>query len=248
MIKSSNWIFGAGILTALLGAGVIISGGCGGAGGLITTGTTATDGGTRGCTAQDYSPNYVGELRSPASTKLRYWDGFPLRIFVRQTQEWNTQRENAAFRGFDTWSIALQDRVTFTVVTRESDADIILSFVQQNILGDRTVGLTTSTYEVNTFRMLNAEIQLAVNSPFEGQGFDLSDIQSTALHEMGHALGIAGHSPSEDDVMYFANTKSELSASDINTLLTSYCNSFGTRSRQPGKRAASGPVRTEVIP
>ena len=47
---------------------------------------------------------------------------------------------------------------------------------------------------------------------------------ATARHELGHALGIWGHSPSETDVMYFSQVRHppQISARDINTLKRIY--------------------------
>ena len=49
-------------------------------------------------------------------------------------------------------------------------------------------------------------------------------IQSAARHEIGHALGIWGHSPLETDTMYFSQVRrpAPISARDINTLKRVY--------------------------
>ncbi|NER35175.1 MAG: peptidase [Oscillatoria sp. SIO1A7] len=49
-------------------------------------------------------------------------------------------------------------------------------------------------------------------------------IQSAASHEIGHALGIWGHSPLETDTMYFSQVRrpGPISARDINTLKRVY--------------------------
>ncbi len=49
-------------------------------------------------------------------------------------------------------------------------------------------------------------------------------VTSAARHEFGHALGIWGHSPTETDVMYFAQVREPppISARDINTLKRIY--------------------------
>lgn len=47
---------------------------------------------------------------------------------------------------------------------------------------------------------------------------------ATARHELGHALGIWGHSPHETDVMYFSQVRNPppISARDVNTLKQIY--------------------------
>jgi predicted Zn-dependent protease len=47
---------------------------------------------------------------------------------------------------------------------------------------------------------------------------------ATARHELGHALGIWGHSPLETDTMYFSQVRNspQISARDINTLKRIY--------------------------
>jgi predicted Zn-dependent protease len=47
---------------------------------------------------------------------------------------------------------------------------------------------------------------------------------ATARHELGHALGIWGHSPFQTDTMYFSQVRNspQISARDINTLKRIY--------------------------
>jgi predicted Zn-dependent protease len=49
-------------------------------------------------------------------------------------------------------------------------------------------------------------------------------IASAARHEFGHALGIWGHSPQPEDVMYYSQVQSppNISPRDINTLKKIY--------------------------
>jgi hypothetical protein len=71
-------------------------------------------------------------------------------------------------------------------------------------------------------------IELATRNPFNpGRTNDARQVQLTAAHEMGHALGLP-HSDSERDVMYPTNTASSLSAQDYRTMEALYALPDGT--------------------
>lgn len=55
-------------------------------------------------------------------------------------------------------------------------------------------------------------------------GQTAAHLQAAARHELGHAIGIWGHSPDETDALYFAQVRQPLpvSARDINTLKRVY--------------------------
>jgi predicted Zn-dependent protease len=61
-------------------------------------------------------------------------------------------------------------------------------------------------------------LELATESPFRpGRTLAPRQVQLTAAHEMGHALGLP-HSDSERDVMYPTNTARSLTSRDFRTL------------------------------
>jgi len=59
----------------------------------------------------------------------------------------------------------------------------------------------------------------------------LDDLYHTVLHEMGHALGLGGHSPAQGDVMYWrvSGKASGLTARDRETLRLLYARPIGHR-------------------
>jgi predicted Zn-dependent protease len=60
---------------------------------------------------------------------------------------------------------------------------------------------------------------------------DLHDVYDAMLHEMGHALGLAGHSPDPADVMapVVGGSRTGLTARDRNTLKALYARPIGAR-------------------
>jgi hypothetical protein len=65
-------------------------------------------------------------------------------------------------------------------------------------------------------------LQLSTRSPYDpSRLLDERQVQLTAAHEMGHALGLQ-HSDSESDVMYPSNTAVRISARDYRTMEVLY--------------------------
>ena len=69
---------------------------------------------------------------------------------------------------------------------------------------------------------------------WRGQEPALDVIYGTVLHEMGHALGLAGHSPDSDDVMALSvRVGRSLTARDRATLRALYAKPNGHRVTGP---------------
>ena len=65
-------------------------------------------------------------------------------------------------------------------------------------------------------------IELSTRNPYDpSRVHDARQVQLTAAHEMGHALGLM-HSDSERDVMYASNTATRMSAQDYRTMEVLY--------------------------
>ncbi|MBZ0188488.1 MAG: tetratricopeptide repeat protein, partial [Candidatus Obscuribacterales bacterium] len=68
-----------------------------------------------------------------------------------------------------------------------------------------------------------ALVRLLTVSPFHEAPLGTGMLHSVCLHEIGHALGLLGHSPYQDDIMYpQLLAQGKISARDRNTLLELY--------------------------
>ncbi len=175
------------------------------------------------------SGDYFDQVKS---TKVGYliWSSFPVKVNIetpkdigeKQSQIW----VNNVLKAVEEWSIYLP----LQVVEKSDIADIkIIRKVPPlqrepngKILRARSALTTFDLYTANNILSHRFTILL---SPSQTGDYVLS----AARHELGHALGIWGHSLSPTDTMYFSQVRNPplISVRDVNTLKRIYEQSTG---------------------
>lgn len=183
-----------------------------------------------GCT---FVPNYADDLE-----RLLYWQRMPVRVYLATDENATQSAVEAARTGFEWWNGRLGGIVRWEEVSTASSADVVVRWT--NDLEGNLLGYTQYTYEVASGRMLSAEIVIRA-------GLDGGAGEGIAAHELGHALGIGGHSPLHADLMYATYTgfnMNEVTLRDANTVRTGHCHLFGgSRSRvSPGGQTATSRI------
>ena len=142
-----------------------------------------------------------------------------------------TQLQQAARRGILAWNgYPMRIRVLGRTAARE-DADIVVRWADR--LSDNRLGQARTEWMDAggsvTFRV--ADFALVRHNPYD-QRVRLSprEVELTAAHEMGHALGLP-HSDSEHDVMFPENTAVRLTSRDFRTVQALYALPGGARIR-----------------
>ena len=175
------------------------------------------------------SGDYFDQIKS---TKVGYliWSSFPVKVNIetpkdigeKQSQIW----VNNVLKAVEEWSIYLP----LQVVEKSDIADIkIIRKVpplqlepNSKIPRARSALTTFDLYTANNILFHRFTILL---SPSQTGDYVLS----AARHELGHALGIWGHSLSPTDTMYFSQVRNPplISVRDVNTLKRIYEQSTG---------------------
>jgi predicted Zn-dependent protease len=169
------------------------------------------------------------------------WSQFPVKIYVEQPKD--TAASSASVQRFQQWveAVLLAVRewsvyLPLEIVTQPEGADIL-------IMRDRpplraSLNRETGKFEIPRARSAETRYEFYLGqstntskeillqrftihlSPHQSSNYTLA----TARHELGHALGIWGHSPSETDTMYFSQVRNspQISVRDINTLKRIY--------------------------
>lgn len=172
-------------------------------------------------------PNYID--KAALNNEILRWedDAFPLRVFISGGDE---KDKKTVIKAFDYWAKATQNFFSFAYIDKENKADIkvnITGEAKTNCDGENCYYVAASTIpEIKNNVLQYMEMLIYTKDPY---GATVSDkkLYKTTLHEIGHALGIMGHSENTEDLMYssrqhngdeyFSEHRSELSSNDINT-------------------------------
>jgi predicted Zn-dependent protease len=146
---------------------------------------------------------------------------------------------------FDEWSKASQGKVTFTFVDNSADADIRCSWTSDpSQLKNRAERGETLLLADRTDVMQAARVVILTVATMGVHGVSDNEMRFISLHEVGHALGLAGHSLNPADIMFVGETpadiKSDLSERDRQTLLRLYA--------RPNRSSGSPPSKTNLRP
>lgn len=156
----------------------------------------------------------------------------PIKVFVVEDSSLKSYKplyRNLLMNSFDQWSKALSGKLKFEVVDKQADAQIVCSFTEdpkavtyQGASSER--GL--SSVSVNGKNIYLAKICILLSPVLLGASIDDAVVEKACLHEIGHVLGLQGHSAKNTDIMFAtvdsATVQPSLSTRDINTVRRLY--------------------------
>lgn len=181
--------------------------------------------------------DYFSEIK-PTPVGYLIWSRLPVTVYLEQPQEVGSSASvlrfqewvKAVLKGVDEWKSYLP----LEVVSQREGADIVILRSRPPL--QTSINRETGQFNIPRVRAAETRYEFYLRKDSSksvlSQRFtiQLSPDQTvdytraTARHELGHALGIWGHSLVETDIMYFSQVRNSppISARDINTLKRIY--------------------------
>lgn len=163
-----------------------------------------------------HAPDYADTtLRN---NKITRWplQRFPLRVWIEAGAGVPGYRDSfgqALYDSFTAWAQASQGRLLFTQVQNPNIADILCSWTG-NPFDVRQTGsnVEQGICQLHTAERLSdpviqierANIRILTVDREKQKPLSDDDMKKTCLHELGHALGLNGHSNNNHDIMFFS--------------------------------------------
>ena len=181
--------------------------------------------------------NYIEQV--PLDNGILRWDTekFPLKVAITEDNNVDIPPyyKTEILKAFSQWQYST-GFITFATIENSNNADIVVEISNTpsgTCNGQEckyVVGFTTPSYKGEILHKM--KIVLYTKDP-HGNFFSDKEMYNTILHEIGHALGIMGHSYSTEDLMYMSTDNTSfyapyrssfqyLSSKDINTIRLLY--------------------------
>jgi predicted Zn-dependent protease len=154
---------------------------------------------------------YLNELIAQEGRHRWGESHLPLKVFIASGQNVPGYRENfdsIMGSALDEWATTSNERINWQRVNSPEQANIAITWTAARTERPEgtEAGLTKTTTRMNpvTREGVIAKVNMHIVTQLPGRTFSDAEIRKTCLHEVGHALGLQGHSSNPGDIMYYA--------------------------------------------
>ena len=185
---------------------------------------------------QDAAKGDYFDQVEPTSLGYLVWSKFPVKVFIEKSQDTSNSSANQRFKAWTEaarkaiaeWNVyfplqEIPDRDTADILILRSQPEREIKLNPDTGLYDIPRAIAAQTnyefYLIENPTVIAMRMEVQVSPNFAGVS-----LLATVRHELGHALGIWGHSPKPRDALFFSqvNNPPAISPRDINTLKKIY--------------------------
>lgn len=170
------------------------------------------------------SGDYFTQIK-PTPAGYLVWSQFPVKIYITTSNKLPKQQGQTWVETVSQAVNEWQNYLPLEIVTQPEIADIIIERKAPPLQFDRKRKISRArsaqtTYEFYTKSNTLSHRFIILLSPSQTGKYLLA----ATRHELGHALGIWGHSPVKSDALYFSQVRNPppISPRDVNTLKRVY--------------------------
>lgn len=173
-------------------------------------------------------PNYAGNVLYN-DVVFRWNIKEPVTYFINNNNNSSGEYLAAVRRAFVNWSSATNGEIIFKELQEGDNANIVISFLDSlassGVEDPERTGIVNPSIDKNVLE----KVDISLKTKDAGGRYDPNRFRAVAQHQIGHALGIWGHSSNPGDIMYYngdyigkINSSQNISRRDSNTVAVLY--------------------------
>ncbi|MBX9949943.1 MAG: tetratricopeptide repeat protein [Candidatus Obscuribacterales bacterium] len=218
-------------------------------GALISVLETEARNDSRKKTEQSSGDNYLAAV---AGSNLLRWNlDKPISVFVKDGTAipgYRTEYEESLRQAFDEWTQATDGKIRFAFTQDPSLAQMSVVWTDDLHAPAMTAEAGVAKTAFGASGIESAEILLLTLDPLKDGPLGKNRLFNTCLHEIGHALGLQGHSPHEDDIMSSTLIVQQgLSPRDVRTINALYSDKATAERTLPDKDEYGRPLPPSLL-
>ena len=160
--------------------------------------------------------NYFDRITVASNGRLTRFDHKPIAVYT-DTPPFEAEEYNQTLsQSLSLWEKATQGKLKFELTPDATSADIKIKWVYQQNSGrnDEYIG---EARLIRDGEGVHVEIEVSLRDRTSLKPHPPEIVRAALLHEIGHAIGLWGHSDDPNDVMYFASAAKAPTTRDIAT-------------------------------
>jgi predicted Zn-dependent protease len=161
-------------------------------------------GGGGGSNPNNNLPGYVSSCLVDGNVVR--WTHMPIDVYFDTTtvpSNWTSADQDRFIDAMNEWTVASGSQITFRTITTQHTPCISVKWVQDSPMGHTEAAGVARFQTVSGTNYFDVVyIEIGTSHYQSGIPYTNSQMKTISLHELGHAIGLWGHSDDPGDIMY----------------------------------------------